>query len=405
MSALALLMIAGCSRATDPVASSVGEQSDASSDDGETSTELSFGVTTLHSEFLSEGATFADFNRDGEADVVAGPYWYEGPDFSVRHQLYPPVEFDPAGYSDNFSAFAYDFNDDTWPDVLVVGFPGQSAAWFENPRADVSWPRHQVFDEVDGESPTFVDLTGDGKPELVCANAGRLGWAAPDWSDPTQPWVFHALSLDIGLGAFSHGLGVGDVDGDGRQDVIGPSGWWEQPNALDADPVWAHHDQDFGPGGAQMFAYDIDGDGDSDVVSTLEAHGYGVAWFEQTSAADEAFVKHVIAGTRSGGGTALQEPHALFVFDMDGDGLDDLITGERFWAHVPDGDPSLDDPARLVWFRLERDTAGPSFVAQTLDDQSGVGTQVVAGDIDGDGRADIVVANKKGAFVFRQRAP
>ena len=49
----------------------------------------------LSDQFLCEGATFGDFNRDGVMDVVAGPFWYEGPDFKQRHEIYPAAAFDP----------------------------------------------------------------------------------------------------------------------------------------------------------------------------------------------------------------------------------------------------------------------------------------------------------------------
>ena len=88
---------------------------------------------TLSKEFYSEGAAFADFNKDGQIDVVSGPYWYEGPDFTKRHELFTPFVFDPLKYSDNFFAFTHDFNADGWPDVLVLGFPGVDASWYQNP--------------------------------------------------------------------------------------------------------------------------------------------------------------------------------------------------------------------------------------------------------------------------------
>ncbi len=353
-----------------------------------------FDRYVLHTEFYSEGAAVADFDLDGNLDVVAGPYWYAGPEFTTRHELYPPVAFDPKAYSDNFFAWAHDVDGDGFPDVLSVGFPGQQAAWFENPKTPgAPWPRHVIASGVDNESPEFVDLTGDGAPELVYTNAGRLGWAEPG-SDPKSPWTFHPLSPPTGFATFTHGLGVGDVDGDGRLDVLEASGWWQQPAGLAGDPTWTRHANPFVPGGAQMYAFDIDGDGDADVATTREAHGYGISWFEATSG---GFVEHAIAPSdpASPDGPILHEPHALAARDMNGDGLTDLVGGERFWGHVPAGDPSFDDPARLYWFELRRVNGSAEFIPHEIDAASGVGTQVTAQDANGDGVPDVVVPTRK----------
>jgi hypothetical protein len=64
----------------------------------------------------------------------------------------------------------------------------------------------------------------------------------------------------------------------------------------------------------------------------------------------------------------------------------------------------FETPARIYWFRLVRDGKAPAFEAHLIDDDSGVGTQVTVGDVSGDDLPDVVVANKKGAFVFRQRS-
>jgi hypothetical protein len=360
-----------------------------------------FTRIVLHTEFYSEGAHAADVDKDGKTDVIAGPYWYAGPDFKTRHEIYAPTAFDPKGYSDNFFAFPCDFNQDSWVDVLVIGFPGQGARWYENPQGSAaSWARHDVFSVVDTESPTFLDLTGDGKPELVCATAGRLGYATPDWSAPEKPWTFHSISPPGPYQAFTHGLGVGDVDGDGRLDVLEATGAFLQPANLSGDPDWARVAQTFGGGGAQMFAADLDGDSDRDVVASLAAHGYGVAWFEKGAT---GYTQHLVSGedaAQTPTGVVLHEPHALALADMDGDTLPDLVTGERFWGHVPAGNPSFTDPAKLYWFRLVRDQTGVRLEPQLIDDASGVGTQVEIVDLDGNGLGDVVVASKKGAFVF-----
>src|SRR5258707_15147980 len=48
-----------------------------------------FKKVKLSDQFWSEGANFGDFNHDGKMDVVSGPYWYEAPKFTTRHEIYP----------------------------------------------------------------------------------------------------------------------------------------------------------------------------------------------------------------------------------------------------------------------------------------------------------------------------
>jgi len=367
--------------------------------------------------FFCEGATYGDLNKDGTGDVVSGPYWYEGPDFTKKHELAEPKQFDPLHYSDNFFAFTYDFDRDGWLDVLFIGFPGERAWWAENPRAaglaaGRRWTQHTIFDVVDNESPTFTDLDGDGNPEIVCLNGGRFGYAAFDPKEPAKAWTFHPISPDTGLGKFTHGMGVGDLNGDGRKDVLERTGWWEQPASLAGDPNWTGHEFLFsgGHGGAQMLVTDVDGDGDADVITSLNAHIYGLSWFEQVKAAEQGgsltFVEHKIMGEpaeRLAGDVCFSELHALALADVDGDGLPDVVTGKRWWSHGPDGGPGSRDPAVLYWWKLRRDGGKATFEPRLIDDDSGVGVFVVAGDVDGDGKVDVVVGNKKGTFVHLQR--
>lgn len=367
-----------------------------------------FRKIVLSTSFLCEGANFGDFNRDGTNDVVAGPYWYEGPDFASARAIYPEPDppFDVREYSDNFFAFVRDLSSDGWDDVLFVGFPGQSAYWFENPAeiAAGSWLRHDVLPAVGNESPAYVDITGDGEPELVFIEmvdqmSGRYGYADPG-ADVREPWAFHPLSPLGRYSHFTHGMGVGDVNGDGRNDLIDATGIWTQPESLLDDPLWQKSDHVLGqPGGAQMVVHDVDGDGDADIVTTLAAHGYGLSWFENSGG---TFVEHsIVPITAADVGVVMHEPHALTMADVDGDGLLDIVTGERHWAHAPEGG-DFAAPSRLYWFQAGREGGRVTFTPHLVDDQSGVGTQVVADDVNEDGLTDIVLANKKGAFLFLQ---
>ena len=392
-----------------------------------------FKKSQLSDKFWCEGATFGDLNRDRQPDIISGPYWYEGPSFQVRHEYYPATQTftrkKPDGteektegfegalgekntYSDNFFAYVRDFNKDQWNDILIIGFPGQQTAWYENPKGEKGhWKKHVVFQVTDNESPTFADLTGDGLPELVCASEGVYGYASPDWSDTAKPWKFHPISPNNKYGKFTHGMGIGDVNGDGRLDLLEKDGWWEQPAALANDPLWTFHKFAFTPGshgGAQMYAYDVDGDGLNDIITSHAAHGFGLVWFRQTRTNDAtSFEPQVILNTEqkrspNKHGVSFSELHALDLIDMDGDGLKDIVTGKRFWSHGRTGDPDRNSAAVLYWFKLVRHPdRSVDFVPHLIDDASGVGVQVVAAMCSNDKYPDIVVGNKKGTFYFR----
>ena len=201
----------------------------------------------------------------------------------------------------------------------------------------------------------------------------------------------------------------GDVDGDGKMDVLDKAHWWRQPKSLDGDPIWEGFRFQFTkPGGADMFAYDFDGDGDNDIFTAAAAHGYGLTWFEQadSESGKKIWKRHVITGSKAEDnefGVMFSQAHSAQLVDMDGDGIKDLITGKRWWAHNGN-DPGGNDPAVLYWFKIipGGKSGEAKFIPYQIDNDSGVGTQFLVKDITGDNKPDIIVSNKKGTFLHIQ---
>jgi hypothetical protein len=199
------------------------------------------------------------------------------------------------------------------------------------------------------------------------------------------------------------------VNGDGRLDLLEKDGWWEQPESLAGDPVWKFHKFSFSPGGgAQMYAYDVNGDTLNDIITSFAAHGFGLVWYEQVRTNGEiTFQQHVILNTEqkrspNKDGISFSEIHAIDLVDVDGDGLKDILTGKRFWSHGRTGDPDRNSSAVLYWFKLTRNKdKSVDFIPHLIDDSSGVGTQIVAGFCSNPKHPDIIVGNKKGTFYFQ----
>ncbi|MCP4454180.1 MAG: hypothetical protein GY809_22185 [Planctomycetes bacterium] len=338
--------------------------------------------------FRSEGVAVADFNGDDRLDIATGLVYYAGPDWTMIPMVNDPIEFNRNGYSSAFLCFAEDVDQDSDMDLIVVGFPGQQTHWLENPGQPGSlWQTHLAVSRTDNESPMYVDVTGNGHKELLLTSQGKCVMARPG-PDPRALWLITPLS-GPGDPAPGHGLGAGDLNGDGRTDVLIPNGWWEAPSGTTSSP-WPFHKADLF-GDVQLCVFDFDGDGDADVLGS-SAHSYGIAWSEQTP---DGWQHHEIDSADS-------QTHALHLADINRDGLMDFVTGKRFWAHNGH-DPGSFQPAVLCWYEQTRRNGQPTWIKHIIDFDSGVGLHFQIVDINNDGRLDIVTSNKKGVYAFLQR--
>jgi hypothetical protein len=391
-------------------------------------TSPNFRRIQLTDRFYSEGISVGDINRDGNMDALTGPYAYLGPDFKRAVEIYRPQVYAIANatlggqYTDNFLNYVHDFTGDGWPDYLKINFNG--AYLYVNPQAESRyWTTHQVSEGgVSSETTQLGDLDGDGKPELL----GSIGSAAQRvigyWkpsADATKQWQFHPVSEKGDWGG--HGYGYGDVDGDGKTDVIQGSGWWKQPATPGPGP-WTFNAVPFRRGtdpflaGADMFAYDVNGDTLPDIITSLFAHGPGLVWFEQQRNPQGAITwkmhmimddPHAPAALKNDWqltdkAAAFSELHALELVDMDADGVKDIITGKRWFSHgmeYPEND--RDDPAVIAWIKINRKAGGHvEFVPQIINNYAGLGTQIKVADMNNDKRPDVLTAARKGAYIF-----
>jgi len=385
-------------------------------------TSSDFRKQTLNDFYYSWGAAAADFNRDGFLDVVSGPYIYFGPDYTTSREIYLGQTLNPSTeYAENaWMEFALDFAGDGWPDVLTCKFggPTQGCYLYVNARGEPRrWDVHRVIDNFDSEIAVVRDVDGSGKPALVYSADGYVRYAEPDPADVTKPWIVHNVS-ERGYGT-AHGIGAGDINGDGRIDILNAYGWWEHPSAGSSEAAWKYHPVAFGRygrgkrmGGSVMAVYDVNGDGLNDVVTVLDAHGWGMAWFEQKRDArgNISFVQHMIMddfSTKNAGGVTFSEAHGTTYADINGDGIPDFIVGKRYWSHRDDHmDVNPYGMPVLYWYETVRDAKAPGgarFVPHLIDNRSGAGSDILAVDLNRDGKMDVVTATRFGTFIFWNR--
>jgi hypothetical protein len=344
-----------------------------------------------------EASSVFDVDKDGHVDIVCGEYWFAGPSFRQQHKITDIMRVDD--YYDDFSNYPLDVNGDGYKDIITGGWWGATLAWRENPQGKTTrWQTHAIAKAGNIETTRFWDVDGDGHVEL-CPNAGGKIAVYKLFRGPDGKPIGKFQEFVLKDGGCGHGLGFGDVNGDGRGDFIAPKGWLEAPERpFEQEWTW-HEEFNLASASVPIIVHDVDKDDKADLI-VGQAHAYGLHWWKQYEdhEGNRKWARQVIDPDRS-------QYHDLQLVDIDNDDEPELITGKRYRAHLG-RDPGSGDAVGLYYFEIR----GGEFKRVTLDygrpgEASGAGIYFWVADVDNNGWKDIVAPGKEGLFLFKNFGP
>jgi len=358
-----------------------------------------FRRVLIDKENKCEACSVADFDNDGRPEIVSGEYMYSGADFKKKTKICD-IKYN-GDYLEDFSDYPLDVNGDGYLDIVTGSWWSEGVFWRENPgKNGGEWKLHKITDCSNVETIRYFDIDSCGTVEIFPNCPGEPQFFLKLQKDPGGKPTGEFARYKIGEQSAGHGMGFGDINGDGRVDIILANGWLEQPEDV-YSPNWKFHEfkysEPFSAPGASVpiLVHDVNGDGTNDIIIGA-GHGFGLWWLEQM--ADGVFVPHAID-------LVCSQYHDMQLFDIDNDGELELVTGARHFAHCGH-DPGELNPIGSYVFKIKKTPAGTMvFDKNTLDYgpaelASGLGIYFWLADLNGNGRTDIVAPGKEGLYIF-----